>query len=832
MEFLEFKCKCCGGSLVIVESSEQMGKCMFCSVVQAVPKPNNERIAMLYGRAEHLRKNHEYDKAIDIYGRILEEDSTDPEAYWSLLLCKYGVEYVKDPTSGEYILTVNRAQNVAVVADEDFRAAMQYANDDQRSFYETEARKIDEIQKGILEISSKEDPFDIFICYKETDANGDRTLDSVLAQDLYDRLTGEGYKVFFSRITLEDKLGSAYEPYIFAALHSAKVMLVVGTDPAHFDAVWVKNEWSRFLMLMGRGEKKTLIPAYRGMDPYDMPEEFAHLQALDMSKLGFEQDLVRGIKKIIGEKAIQKKEDDKLPTLIKRVFILLEDGDFDRADDFCEQILAIDPEQACAYAAKLCVELKLAGLEAISRDRRQGIGAAIKSSNNYKRVLKYGDADLINRINGYIEENEKNASSIPTSPIASASAANTISVTDQPSAQPAAQPQFGAPILPNLGIYSAFATPSAGQISLSDYTVCEKKEDVEDMMKLVNVLIPNGVKAVGKNAFKGCLNLQRVILSDSVESIEEFAFEGCNKLATVELSNGVSSIDPNAFARCRPNRIEVSDGNKHFKITEGGLYNKSGGRLVKYFGSDASVCIPQGVSVIGSSAFAGRDDIVEVVLPQGVADIEDGAFEGCRRLKRIGLPDGLISIGFVAFSDCSSLRDITIPSSVINFNSYALRGCDELEKIIVDSSNANYSATDGVLYNKDKSVLLRYPCGKVQTSFNIPSGVTVIGENAFADAMRLKSVNICEGIVKIGADAFADCVRLESVTLPKSLRRIETCAFVNCQNVKRLTLKTPNKWKAVSKSGEAKSPFGVFASPDEIAKAIVHIDCNCDWQLN
>ena len=119
-------------------------------------------------------------------------------------------------------------------------------------------------------------------------------------------MTQEGFKVFFSRITLEDKLGTAYEPYIFAALNSAKVMVVIGTKEEYFNAVWVKNEWSRFLALIRDGKRKILIPAYRDMDPYDLPEEFSHLQAQDMSKLGFMQDLIRGIKKLVGVEKLNK----------------------------------------------------------------------------------------------------------------------------------------------------------------------------------------------------------------------------------------------------------------------------------------------------------------------------------------------------------------------------------------------------------------------------------------------------------------------------------------------------------------------------------------------
>ncbi|MGN1202570.1 MAG: TIR domain-containing protein, partial [Eubacterium sp.] len=292
-----FKCKMCGGTLEI-NNNETVGVCEYCGTKQTLPKLDDDKKINLYDRANHFRRNNDYDKAMSIYENILNEDKTDAEAYWSLVLCRYGIEYVEDPATHKRVPTVNRAQFTSVFMDEDYKSAIEYADPVQKSVYEAEAKAIDEIQKGILEISQKEEPFDVFICYKETDANGRRTQDSVLANDLYHQLTQEGFKVFFSRITLEDKLGTAYEPYIFAALNSAKVMVVIGTKPEYFNAVWVKNEWSRYLALIRNGAKKVLIPAYRDMDPYDLPEEFSHLQAQDMSKLGFMQDLIRGIRKI------------------------------------------------------------------------------------------------------------------------------------------------------------------------------------------------------------------------------------------------------------------------------------------------------------------------------------------------------------------------------------------------------------------------------------------------------------------------------------------------------------------------------------------------------
>ena len=394
----------CGGTLE-VNQGESTGVCEYCGTEQTLPRLDDERKINLYDRANHFRRNNDFDKAMGIYEQILNEDSTDAEAYWSLVLCRYGIEYVEDPATHKRVPTVNRAQYTSIYADEDYKSALQYADTYQKSIYEAEAKAIDEIQKGILEISQKEEPFDVFICYKETGNDGRRTPDSVLATELYHELTREGFKVFFSRITLEDKLGTAYEPYIFAALHSAKVMVALGTKAEYFNAVWVKNEWSRFLALIKSGERKTLIPAYKDMDPYDLPEEFSHLQAQDMSKLGFMSDLVRGINKILSSgKEPEAKETvvvnnsagAGVAPLLKRAFMFLEDGEWAKADDFCEQVLNQDPENAEAYFGKLMAELQVHKAEQL-----ETYPIALDTSGNYQKVVRFGDKAFKERMENY-----------------------------------------------------------------------------------------------------------------------------------------------------------------------------------------------------------------------------------------------------------------------------------------------------------------------------------------------------------------------------------------------------------------------------------------------
>ena len=391
-----FKCKMCGGTIEL-EPGASIGICDSCGTKQTLPKTTDNAIANMYNRANNLRLKCEFDKAAALYEKIVELDDSQAEAHWGIVLCKYGIEYVDDPATGKKVPTCHRTLFEAVTADADYQAAIDYSDAAQQNMYETEARIIDRIQKGILSVVKKEKPFDVFICYKETDENGKRTQDSVIANDIYYQLTQEGFKVFYAAITLEDKLGQEYEPYIFAALNSAKVMLVIGTSPLYYNSVWVRNEWSRYLKLMKADRSKLLIPCYRDMDAYELPEEFAHLQAQDMSKIGFINDVVRGIKKVIGRDEtpadtaaiaapLKSSAHNDISALLKRIELFLEDGDFKKADDFCEKVLNIDPECAKAYIDKLLIEYKCS-----SKDELLNQSKKIEDSLNYAKVLRFGN---------------------------------------------------------------------------------------------------------------------------------------------------------------------------------------------------------------------------------------------------------------------------------------------------------------------------------------------------------------------------------------------------------------------------------------------------------
>lgn len=391
------KCKMCGGDIEAAPN-QTYGTCDHCGSTMTLPKAADEQITNLYNRANHFRRQNDFDRAVSAYENILNIDASSAEAHWGLVLSKYGIEYVEDPQSNERIPTCHRVQSESILTDADYLSALENAEDAYtKNLYESEAKRIADIQKSILTISAQEKPYDVFICYKETTDGGSRTKDSSMAQDVYYQLTNEGYKVFFARITLEDKLGQEYEPYIFAALNSAKVMVVIGTKQEHFNATWVKNEWSRYLALSKNDRSRLLIPCYSDMDAYDLPEELSMLQSQDMTKIGFIQDLIRGIKKVLSasaEKPVIHSSGNVdlpymtpgVPQLLDRVSLFLEDGNFESAAEYCDRILDLEPRNPQTYFYKLLVQLKLRSPEEIILNAKP-----LNEYPDYQKAVRFAD---------------------------------------------------------------------------------------------------------------------------------------------------------------------------------------------------------------------------------------------------------------------------------------------------------------------------------------------------------------------------------------------------------------------------------------------------------
>lgn len=405
------KCKMCGGDL-IVNDNEAVCTCEYCGTKQTIPKANDEKIVNLFNRANQLRIVNRFDEALKIYNDILTENNENAEAHWCALLCKYGIEYVDDLENDKKVPTCHRTVIGSIFSDDDYLEALKYSDLNEKNLYENEAEQINEIQKGILEQASKSDKYDVFICYKESDdLTDERTKDSVIAQDLFYELEKKGYKVFFARKTLESKIGSQYEPLIYSALKSARVMVVLGTRPEYFNSTWLKNEWSRFLDF-AKDENKTLIPCYRDFSAYDLPNEFSNLQALDMSKIGFMQELLDSIERLNKNTENHNNEDyvvnnsvQNISALIERAYIFLDDKNYEKVNEYCERILDIEPKNSEAYFIKFLAEVKCENYETLL-EITQSDKCKFELGSNYQKAKKFADDNFLSKLNEF--ENKRN----------------------------------------------------------------------------------------------------------------------------------------------------------------------------------------------------------------------------------------------------------------------------------------------------------------------------------------------------------------------------------------------------------------------------------------
>ena len=271
----------------------------------------------------------------------------------------------------------------------------------------------------------------------------------------------------------------------------------------------------------------------------------------------------------------------------------------------------------------------------------------------------------------------------------------------------------------------------------------------------------------------------------SVTAIYTYAFNDCTELTSVKLPKSVASINTGVFSSC-PNltSITVEEGNENYTSIDGVLFDQGGKRLYFYpLGrTDASYTIPDGVTRIFTTALHGNTTLESVILPSSMEVLEDWAFRDMKNLKEITIPSSVTTIGNLAFS-ASGLTSINIPASVTSIGGGAFADCPNLTSFTVDAGNANYSFKDGVLFDKEGTMLHTYIESMGDASYTVPDGVTSIGGNAFATCANLTSITFSESLTDIGKYAFSGCSGLTSVTIPASVTNIDSRAFSSCYSV-------------------------------------------------
>ena len=345
---------------------------------------------------------------------------------------------------------------------------------------------------------------------------------------------------------------------------------------------------------------------------------------------------------------------------------------------------------------------------------------------------------------------------------------------------------------------------------------------------LTSVKIPSSVTSIGNFAFSSCWDLIGVKLSSNVKSIGDMAFHGCEDLDLVINNTEMNvTVGNDAFQACKSVTWEIPDKEStglQFEVSDttavvikgdyskldsvfipskvkidGSVYTVTGiaNNAFSNYKNLTYVNVSKGVASMGIAIFSGCENLETVVLGEGIEKISNSLFYGCASLSDINIPASVTKIDGSAFEGCASLASIDIPANVTNIVEYAFSNCQNLASINVDDTNPAYASVDGVLYNKEKTILVQVP-GKFQGKFTIPSGVTNIASGAFGLCEGLTGVEIPNTVTSISEFAFEGCYGLTNLTIPSSVKYIDWEAFKGCENLNVVILNAEEDVTVVS----------------------------------
>ena len=782
---VENVCKNCNAPLDMTEAKNGVIACSFCGSVFTLPKSGQtDEVKRLIDAGKTALDVCRFDDAFASYSKAVELDGSEPEAYWGRAQARSRVQYLKDTVNNRLQPICHEVTGDRFIDDPDYKKALELATEEQRSEYVKKAEEIDYIRSEFFKLEKSGLRYDCFICVKVTGDNGDATNDCMAAYKLYNALKKSGYRPFFSEEEMGSRTGADYEALILYALKSSPCMLIVCFDKKYLETKWVKNEYTRYISMIAdeEHERDGITIVYRSKPVEKLPGIKGKIQGIDFNSF----DAIERIKQFIDSHDEVKKRAAKaeLEESARAELYAREKAERERAAIADERLKAA--EQLAAE-----MERRLKEMERLTAEKsRAQTPAQAPAQTSAPAKAQTEAADW--------------ADKIPVSPAEDFVIENGTLVRyggeEKQVSVPAGITRIG------VGAFNA-GYSSGGSGRMVEAVIPEGVTAIGDnaflnCANLRRIKLPSSLKELGGHAFDGCAQLEEIILPDGLQKIGSYAFDGCTSLAETKIPSSVTSVGMGAFNGCSNLTIICKSAsaagwgyNWHGGRTvitqtqpaSSGEFDIRGGVLFGYKGKGGAVTVPDGVTAVGDSAFSGNKAVTAIVLPYGVKKIGCSAFEGAAALKEvvlpatlveignsafagtaitgINLPDGLRTVGQMCFSQ-SRLKSIRLPYGVTNVAGGAFGDCAQLEEVVLSPVTGviDAFAFSGCCALKD---------------LTIPDSVTDIQRNAFAKS-GLAAVVVPSGVTKIGPDAFAGCAALGRVTVSAGVKIIGGSAFAGC----------------------------------------------------
>lgn len=360
-----------------------------------------------------------------------------------------------------------------------------------------------------------------------------------------------------------------------------------------------------------------------------------------------------------------------------------------------------------------------------------------------------------------------------------------------------------------IGEYAFDSCSKLLEINISNSVTSIGKGAFTRCRSLTSLTVPGNVTVINESTFSQSDNLISVVIEDGVESIGESAFGACGKLTKITIPSSLTQIGQLAFYNCSSlAEVHISDLAAWCVNCNYYASNPLSATAKLYLNNEliTDLVVPDGVTIIGSSAFRYCTSMTSAVIPDSVTRICNSAFEGCSNLESISIGDNVTTIEGSAFYNCSSLTSITIPDSVTSIGYNAFTGCTNLEQVHISDIAAwcNINFAGYPLANSNAQLYIN---GELLTELIIPDSLTQIPPYAFSNCKTLTSVAIPDSVTSIGDRAFRNCSGLTSIVIPDSVNSISSGAFYACTGLIEITIPFVG-CSATATSASANTLFG------------------------